>query len=65
MPVSQADLDGRDIDLEKTYVHDVYNHMSALRYPGQRNGHRWPKVNKFLNELEPGSIVCDVGKYVY
>lgn len=63
MSAGEEDRIERYVALEKTYVHDVYDHMSALQYAEQRNTAPWPKVKKFLNELEPGSIVCDVGKY--
>ena len=46
--------------LEKQHVHDVYastaHHFSGIRYKA------WPRVKKFVLELEPGSIVADVGK---
>ncbi|XP_065221780.1 mucin-4 isoform X2 [Planococcus citri] len=61
MSTGEEDRIARSVALEKTYVHDVYDHMSALQYPEHRNTTPWPKVKKFLNELEPGSIVCDVG----
>lgn len=50
----------RSVALEKTYVHDVYqeiaSHFIDTRY------RVWPRVNQFLMDLEPGSIICDVGK---
>lgn len=48
----------RSVALEKAYVHDVYEQFSD----GPR-GRPWPKVNQFLADLEPGSLVCDVGEY--
>ena len=53
--------EARSVALERTYVHDVYcqmaQQMSDLR-------HRpWPRVRQFLSELEPGSLVCDVGEF--
>ncbi len=49
------------VALEKTHVHDVYSqtahHFSGVRYKA------WPRVKKFLLELEPGSIVADVGEF--
>lgn len=57
---SSTEREARSIALEKAYVHDVYSqiasHFSDSRYRA------WPKVKQFLLELEPGSIVCDVGK---
>ena len=46
--------------LEKQHVHDVYastaHHFAGIRYKA------WPRVKKFILELEPGSVVADVGK---
>jgi hypothetical protein len=57
---SSTEREARSIALEKAYVHDVYqqiaSHFSDARYRA------WPKVKQFLLELEPGSIVCDVGE---
>ena len=63
MSTGEEDRIARSVALEKTYVHDVYDHMSALRFPEHRNTTPWPKVKKFINDLEPGSIVCDVGEW--
>lgn len=45
--------------MEKEHVYDVYEkiapHFSNTRYKP------WPKIEEFLNGLEPGSIVADVG----
>ncbi|CAH1776555.1 unnamed protein product [Owenia fusiformis] len=45
--------------LEQRHVHDVYDHIaphfSDTRYKA------WPKVQEFLEQLEPGSLVADVG----
>ncbi|GFT36895.1 probable tRNA methyltransferase 9B [Nephila pilipes] len=49
----------RSLALEKAYVHDVYDqiapHFTDTRY------RPWPRVKQFLLELEPGSLVADVG----
>ena len=54
------DRKAESVALEKKHVHDVYNriapHISDTRYKA------WPRVKEFLLELEPGSIVADVGK---
>ena len=59
---SSKEREARSIALEKAYVHDVYqqiaSHFSDARYRA------WPKVKQFLLELEPGSVVCDVGKSI-
>ncbi|KAL0879465.1 hypothetical protein ABMA27_003216 [Loxostege sticticalis] len=49
----------RGAALERAYVHDVYEQAGedgdeAIRAPA-------PGVRTFLSELEPGSLVCDVG----
>ncbi|KAJ8922695.1 hypothetical protein NQ315_007728 [Exocentrus adspersus] len=46
----------RSVALEQAYVHDVYEQF----YDNPRSK-PWPKVQHFLEDLEPGSIVCDVG----
>ena len=46
-------------NMEKQHVYEVYEkiapHFSNTRYKP------WPKIAEFLNNLEPGSIVADVG----
>ena len=46
-------------EMEKKHVYEVYDkiapHFSHTRYKP------WPKVEKFLNELEDGQMVLDVG----
>ena len=46
-------------ELLKKHVYEVYDkiapHFSHTRYKP------WPKIQKFLNQLEPGSVVFDVG----
>ncbi|XP_030836326.1 uncharacterized protein LOC580052 [Strongylocentrotus purpuratus] len=53
------DREAESVALEKKHVHDVYEriapHFSDTRYKA------WPRVKEFLLELEPGSIVADVG----
>ncbi len=48
-------------ELEKKYVYDVYEkiapHFSHTRYKP------WPKIEAFLNSLEPGSMVADIGSF--
>jgi len=52
----------RAVALEKAYVHEVYQqiacHFTDSRYRA------WPRVKQFLVDLEPGSTVCDVGKWM-
>ena len=57
---ARRDREARSLALEKTYVHDVYR-QKARQFTESR--HRpWPRVRQFLAELEPGSLVCDVGQ---
>lgn len=48
----------RSVALEQTYVHDVYEQFSEN--PKSRP---WPRVKEFLEDLEQGSLICDVGKF--
>ena len=47
---------GRSAALERAYVHDVYENCEE---PGV--GPIRPKVQQFIANLEPASLVCDVG----
>ena len=46
-------------EIERRHVHEVYDaiapHFSATRYKA------WPRVQAFLDSLEPGSLVADLG----
>ncbi|PSN57512.1 hypothetical protein C0J52_01590 [Blattella germanica] len=58
--------EARSVALEKAYVHEVYEQISGTQFPvgasaDSQRGRAWPKVKQFLSELEPGSLVCDVG----
>lgn len=46
---------GRSAALERAYVHDVYENCDEPSGPIR------PKVAQFLEALDPGSVVCDVG----
>uniref|UniRef100_A0AAR5PKU7 Methyltransferase type 11 domain-containing protein n=1 Tax=Dendroctonus ponderosae TaxID=77166 RepID=A0AAR5PKU7_DENPD len=46
----------RSFALEQTYVHEVYE-----QYYDNPRSKPWPKVQEFLEKLEPGALVCDVG----
>ncbi|XP_073840030.1 uncharacterized protein [Musca autumnalis] len=52
---SSNDANGRSAALERAYVHDVYEHCE------EPTGSLRPRVAQFLSNLEPGSVVCDVG----
>lgn len=57
---SKAEREQRSLALEKTYVYDVYEQIAPHL---KESRHRpWPRIKQFLMELEPGSLVCDVGK---
>lgn len=47
----------RCIALEKAYVHDVYDTLA----PRLVRPRLWPRVHQFLQDLELGSLVADVG----
>lgn len=54
-----VEREARCLALEQAYVHEVYHQMGG----GDHKQHPpWPKITQFLNQLEQGSIVCDVGK---
>ncbi|KAF4532852.1 hypothetical protein B566_EDAN001455, partial [Ephemera danica] len=66
--------ESRSVALETAYVHDVYDQISAhcsccpatscSSLQAEANGTStrvWPRVRHFLQDLEPGSLVCDVG----
>jgi len=46
-------------NIEKKYVYEVYEeiaqHFDHTRY------NPWPRVKKFLDNIPPGSFVCDIG----
>ncbi|EDW15191.2 uncharacterized protein LOC6573664 [Drosophila mojavensis] len=52
---ASSDASGRSAALERAYVHDVYEHCEEPTRPAR------PRVAQFLGNLEPGSVVCDVG----
>ncbi|KAL7730706.1 hypothetical protein ACLKA6_003476 [Drosophila palustris] len=52
---ASSDASGRSAALERAYVHDVYEHCEEPTRPVR------PRVAQFLGNLEPGSVVCDVG----
>lgn len=46
--------------LERDHVHSVYEKIAP--YFNDSRYRAWPKVRQFLVDLEPGSIVADIGK---
>lgn len=49
------ETNGRSAALERAYVHDVYENCE------EPVGSIRPRVAQFLTNLDPGSLVCDVG----
>lgn len=45
--------------LERDHVHNVYDKIAP--YFNDSRYKAWPKVRQFLLELQPGSIVADIG----
>ena len=46
-------------DVERTHVYDTYNliadHFSSTRH------YLWPNVNRYIDLIEPGSLIADIG----
>ncbi|KAG8034092.1 hypothetical protein G9C98_008573 [Cotesia typhae] len=57
MSESEGEQTARSIALEQVYVHEVYEQCAEKTAQSRH----WPKVYKFLEELEPGALVCDIG----
>ncbi|XP_015434660.1 PREDICTED: alkylated DNA repair protein alkB homolog 8, partial [Dufourea novaeangliae] len=53
--------------IENSYVHEVYENISS--HFDETRHKQWPNVSKFLQSLNPGDILLDVGcgngKYLY
>lgn len=49
--------------LEKQHVHKVYE--STASYFNDLQGKAWPRVRQFLLEQKPGSLIADIGKFVF
>lgn len=47
------------MDIEKEYVHNVYN-IIAHHFNYTRN-QPWPSVQKFIDTFKPGSLIGDIG----
>ncbi|XP_065343614.1 uncharacterized protein fid [Cloeon dipterum] len=66
--MAAVEREGRSVALETAYVHDVYDQISthcpscsAEGSEGSNGARIWPRVRQFIQDLEPGSLVCDVG----
>ena len=46
--------------LERDHVHSVYDKIAP--YFNDSRYRAWPKVRQFLLDLEPGSIIADIGE---
>ena len=62
-PSRHSNREAKLESLEQYHVHDVYektaHHFKDIRLKA------WPKVKQFLLDLEPGSIVADIGNSVF
>ncbi|XP_014227656.1 mucin-5AC-like [Trichogramma pretiosum] len=47
----------RSLALEQAYVHDVYEQCAERTLHSRPR----PRIQQFLEELEPGALVCDIG----
>lgn len=60
MEVTARDRSSRSVSLEKDYVNEVYERIGRdlvhAKDPLQST------VQKFLDDLEPGSLIADVGE---
>ena len=56
------DRESQGIILEQDHVHSVYEKTS--KHFADIEQRAWPKVKRFLQDLEPGSLVADVGKLI-
>lgn len=54
---SEGERTARSLALEQAYVHEVYEQCAERTVQGKH----WPKICEFVEELEPGALVCDVG----
>ncbi|XP_011298189.1 uncharacterized protein fid [Fopius arisanus] len=57
MSESDGEQAARSMALEQAYVHEVYEQCAEKTAQSRH----WPRIYKFLEELEPGALVCDIG----
>ncbi|XP_015603847.1 uncharacterized protein LOC107271859 isoform X2 [Cephus cinctus] len=57
MSESEGEQAARSVALEQAYVHEVYEQCAEKTAQGRH----WPRIYQFLEELEPGALVCDIG----
>ena len=60
--MNRQDRAAKSVALERTHVHDVYDHIAPHFVDTRFKA--WPKVKQFLKELEPGSLIGDIGKLI-
>lgn len=58
MSESDCEQTARSVALEQAYVHEVYEQCAEKTAQSRH----WPRIYQFLEELEPGALVCDVGE---
>ncbi|CAH0386728.1 unnamed protein product [Bemisia tabaci] len=56
-----GEREARSVALEKAYVHEVYQQMTKAEHPHHETNSPWPRIKQLIEQLEPGSLVCDVG----
>ena len=57
MSESESEQAARSLALEQAYVHEVYEQCAEKTIQNKQ----WPRIYQFLEELEPGALVCDIG----
>ncbi|XP_031826833.1 class I SAM-dependent methyltransferase fire dancer [Nomia melanderi] len=57
MSESEGEHVARSVALEQAYVHEVYEQCAEKTVQSRH----WPRICQFLEELEPGALVCDIG----
>ena len=57
MSESDGEQVARSVALEQAYVHEVYEQCAEKTAQSRH----WPRIYQFLEELEPGALVCDIG----
>ncbi|KOX70067.1 Putative methyltransferase KIAA1456 [Melipona quadrifasciata] len=56
MSESDGEQVARSVALEQAYVHEVYEQCAEKTVQSRH----WPRIYQFLEELEPGALVCDI-----
>lgn len=61
MTTDEGERAARSLALEESYVHQVYEQCADRTVQGKH----WPRICEFIDELEPGALVCDIGSYIF